>query len=38
MKAKKLMNDSFYSNNQSFTGVDSVDSLTSDYFLMFKRY
>jgi hypothetical protein len=35
MKAKKLMNDSFYSNNQSFSGVDSVDSLTSDYFYHF---
>jgi hypothetical protein len=35
MKAKKLMNDSFYSNNQSFSVVDSVDSLTSDYFYHF---
>lgn len=32
MKAKKLMNDSFYSNNQNFSGVESVNSLTSDYF------
>jgi len=35
MRAKKIMNDSFYSNNQKYSGVTSVNSLTSDLYYHF---
>ena len=35
MRAKKLMNDSFYSNSEDFSGVASVNSLSSDLFYHF---
>jgi len=35
MRIKKLMNDSFYSNHENFSGVTSVDSLTTDLYFHF---
>ena len=35
MRAKKLMNDSFYSNSEKFSGVTSVDGLSSDLYYHF---
>jgi len=32
MRARKLLYDSFYSNNEKFSGVTSVNSLTSDLY------
>ena len=35
MRIRKLMYDSFYSNNQAFSGVTSVSALTSDLYFHF---
>jgi len=35
MRIRKLMYDSFYSNNEAFSGVTSVDSLTADLYFHF---
>lgn len=37
MRIRKLMYDSFYVNNESFTGVTSVDSLGSDLYFHYTK-
>lgn len=37
MRIKKLMNDSFYVNEEAFSGVNSVDSLTSDLYFHYTK-
>ena len=37
MRIRKLMYDSFYSNNEAFSGVTSVDSLGADLFFHYTK-
>lgn len=37
MRTKKLMNDSFYSNNEPFSGITAVESLSTDLFFHYIK-